>query len=77
MPTCYTFDTCEGPFHILFVDDDWLLIHDGESLGRYIDPAAAASDLSIGRVPLLTDGTDAAGLRIPADLALWQSALVR
>lgn len=77
MPTCYTFDTCDGPFHILSMDNKWMLIHDGESLGRYLSPETAADALSRGCVPLLTDGTNPAELHIPAELARWQCSQVR
>jgi len=77
MHTCYTFDTAHGPFHILFVDAQWWLIYDGESLGRYATPELAACDLSSGAVPLLADGTRVAELAISGDLNFWRAALVR
>ncbi len=67
----YTFHTAKGPFYIV-ERGRWHVIYDGESLGSYHSPRAAASDLSGGHTSSPGNGVDPAALRIPEDLGEWE-----
>jgi len=68
---CWIYDTEYGPFTILRLDEQYHIMHDGEALGAYPTPEAAAEALANGRSdwPSFVNPHE---LGIPADLARWQ-----
>jgi hypothetical protein len=68
----YTFHTAKGPFVIVQRDNRWHVLYDGEDLGNYHSPRAAASDLSGGHTSSPGNGVDPGSLSIPEDLGEWE-----
>lgn len=67
---CWTYDTRYGDFEIVPLDDSYHIMHEGEALGAYPTPEAAAQALAAGETSWPPFGNPQ-DLGIPADLAQW------
>ena len=70
----YSFATPRGTFYIVPRGNRWHIVYEGEDLGSYISPGAAADDLAGGHTFSPSNGVDPSALGIPADVVDWSIA---
>jgi hypothetical protein len=68
----YRFETKIGPFYIAEYDQRFHIIFNGESLGGYHSPKAAAEEVAGGYACSIARGIDTATLGIPNNLSEWE-----
>ncbi len=68
----YRYQTRRGPIYIVARDGRWQLVFEGESLGSYHSPRAAADDAAGGHTFTPSSGIDLATLGIPDGINEWE-----
>ena len=72
----YTFNTRCGPKKIVPQPEGrCAVIYDGENLGSYASPMAAADDVSGGHTFSPSNGVEFDDLDVPADIGEWERKL--
>ena len=69
----YRYRTRRGPVEIVAHEGRWIVMYDGDNLGSYHSPMAAADDVSGGHTFSPSNGVDFADLDIPDDIGEWDA----